>query len=163
MKKTGRSLNIAIITLTVLILISFGLIVFFYISQTKTTTSNISINDIQVLDSETARSTVKSFYDKYLQAANNIEKSTEIVREYGSKNLLEYYEKNQKNGPVVCSTEIPQKTIVIKSDIKDGVTASVFVEQQFKDSKKIVEVNLKKDNGIKIDSINCSPDLTQNP
>ena len=73
------------------------------------------------------------------------------------------YEKNQKNGPVVCSTEIPQKTIVINSDIKDGVTASVFVEQQFKDSKKVVEVNLKKDNGIKIDSINCSPDLTQNP
>ncbi len=150
-----------------MIVISLAYIVYFYLSQSKTSVTNVSINDIQVLDTETTRSTVDSFFDKYIQAGGNNEKSGDVVREFGTKNLLEYYEKNQQTGPIVCSTELPAKTIVTKSEIKDGQTAIVLVEHQFKNSKKIVAVNLTKDNGIKVDSINCSPDqgqpTSQNP
>ncbi len=136
-------------------------ITYFYITQSKTITTSVSINDIQVLDTETARTSVDNFFDKYIQAGSNNEKSTDAVREFGTQNLLEYYEKNQQTGPIVCSTELPSKTIVTKAEIKDGQTAVVIVEHQFKNSKKLVAVNLVKDNGIKVDSINCSPNEEQ--
>ena len=136
MRKEGKGLNIAIITLTVFILLSLGFIAYFYLSQSKTSSTNVSINDIQVLDTETARSTVDSFYDKYIQAGNDKDKTAEVVRQFGTKNLLEYYEKNQQTGPILCSLEVPSKTMVTKSEIKDGSTAIVFVEHEFKDNKK---------------------------
>ncbi len=101
---------------------------------------------------------VEKFYKKYINEPTHSAKSeTELVKEYGTKNLLAYYESKIYSGysPIICAQMVPSHFSVGSLE-PEGETVVLSVNMMFGNEKSpTMTVKVIDDNGLKIDSITC--------
>lgn len=166
MKKLNQkgivTLEIVLIAVIVLLVVATGFYAYKQSQKNDDTSElqgSVQIPDLRDEKKENGKQIafVEKFYKKYINArGQSTEPQTKIVKEYGTKNLLAYYESKIHSGsnPIICAQMVPNHFSVTSLE-PEGETVVLSVNMVFGNETPAVKVKVVDDNGLKIDSITC--------
>ncbi len=166
MKKLNQSGLVAleIVLLTVLIVLILATGFYVYKQSQKNDDSSALQGSVQIPDIKSENKDngkqvafVEKFYKKYINLDDPSDAAqTAIIKEFGTKNLLAYYESKANSGsdPILCAQMVPN-TVTVRSLEAEGETVVLSVSMFEKEINPAVTVKVIDENGLKIDSITC--------
>jgi len=151
--------KLAYISVMIVVALVFGIGGYYVGSKNDDTYKDPSGNRAGYIIGQQAAAQVNNFYQQYIKDYNKPEFYNQLLRGYGSDNLI-FYNSYYQHGfnPITCSTLAPTRVTVASAT--PGTVATVLANLTYSDSststlKSTVVIN---NDGIKIDSILCPGD-----
>jgi hypothetical protein len=145
------------IFIIIVVAIVFGIGGYYAGSKSHDIYKDPSGNNAGYIVGQQAAAQVNNFYQQYIKDYNKPEFYNQLLRGYGSDNLI-FYNLYYQHGfnPITCSSLAPTTITVVRAT--PGTVATVLANLTYSDSststlKSTVVIN---NDGLKIDSVSCS-------